>query len=918
MDLNQLVKNLHNGDSAAGLKQDRNILWFDELSLEDISLVGEKNATLGELTSKLSKLGVKTPSGFAITSHAYAYFLEQTGLKDTISDLLIDLDVTSMHNVEQRAKKIRAIIQDSEFPELLKLQISRAYKTLEDKYGTHVDIAVRSSVVSKNLNNSFIGQHESYLNIHSEEQLIHYVKRCIASLFTLRAITYRAQNNIRHFDVTMSIGIQKMVRSDLAVSGMMSTLDPSTGFNKVTSISAGYGLGEPLVEGVVTPDEYMVFKPTLEEGYKSIISKTLGEKHLKRIYDSNGSKLTKDVMVPKIQQKNFALDDSEILELSKVSIIIEDHISAKLGYYQPVDLEWAKDGQSQELFIVDARAERIHSKKKVDVLKSYELLEESDVILRGEPVGNSIAHGQIKIVHDVQDANHFKEGDILVTDMTDADFEPLMRQASAIIVNRGSRNSHSSILARELEIPVITQTYNATEILENGAKVTVSCAEGTGIVMEGFVKYKVAEISNDNFIETKTKSLMSIENTNTAMRDSFIINSGVGSFSQSSIIKDTIKIHPNALLFYSELQQNSHAKEEVKLIDKLTHGYEDKIDYYIDTLAQEISKVAAAFYPKKVMVNLSDLNSKDYLSLIGGQFFEPLEENTLLGFQGVSRYISKEFLDAFKLECLAIRKVREELGFKNIKVVLPMCKTLDDLKSVDSILSGIGLKRGVDGLEIMMSCSTPANVILADQFLMHCDGFVIDIDTLSQLTLGYDSTVEIDSFVYSNSDLAVKELLLPVIHKCNERGKYVSVRGELNTEMISFVVESGIQNISLLPSCLAKNTLLIAELEHTLSKKTTTFKPGFSIKNYTSTEITKKVIKKNSNSTKKKTIVKKVIKKSIKKVESSKTIKKSTSSKKKSTKKPEVKKKSKKSIKSLKKTSSSKKKISKKTTSKKK
>lgn len=899
MDLNQLVKNLHEGESASGLKEDRNILWFDELGIEDILLVGGKNASLGEMYRELSKLGVRVPYGFAVTAHAYNYFIDQTGLRDKIRDILLDLDTTNLHNLQQRGKRIRAIIMDAEFPELLKLQIIRAYKSLEDKYGKHIDVAVRSSATAEDLPDaSFAGQQETYLNVHSEEQLLHSCKRCFASLFTDRAISYRTDKGFSHFDVALSIGVQKMVRSDKACSGVMFSIDTESGFDKVAFITGAYGLGENVVQGAVNPDEYIVFKPTLEEGYKPIISKTVGEKHIKMVYDHNGSKLTKNIPVPKSMQEKFVLEEDEVLELARWAIIIEDHYSAKKGHYQPMDMEWAKDGITGELFMVQARPETVQSRKDKSKIESFELVEEGRVLVKGVSVGSKISHGPIKIINDIHEAQSFREGDILVTDMTDPDWEPIMKKASAIITNRGGRTCHAAIISREMGVPAVVGCGNATEELKDNQKVTISCAGGeVGVVYDGYLKYKVSESSVENIPDTKTKIMLNLGNPHLAFQSSFLPNDGVGLAREEFIINSGVQIHPNALLFYNELKKNPHAKEDVRKIEELTKGYDDKVQYYVDKLAEGMAMISAAFYPKKVIMRLSDFKSNEYANLIGGKFFEPTEDNPMIGFRGASRYYSPEFKDAFKLECLAVRKVREEFGLKNLKLMIPFCRTPDEAKKVLSVMAEAGLERGKDGLEIMLMCEIPSNVILADQFLSLCDGYSLGTNDLTQLTLGLDRDSELVSHIYDERNQAVKDLVTAVIHKCNEKGKYVGICGQAPSdypEFAEFVVEAGIQTMSLNPDTIIKTKLAIAELEHKLAKKGTKFNPGFKINSYDVEE--EKVVKKApSKKVVKKVTPKKVVKKAapkkvVKKATPKKVVKKSKSSSKKVTKKASAKK----------------------------
>ncbi|MDA3855725.1 MAG: phosphoenolpyruvate synthase [Candidatus Woesearchaeota archaeon] len=845
MDLKNLVKNLHEGESTSGLKENKNILWFEELGIDDIPYVGGKNASLGEMYVSLSKLGVKVPYGFAVTANAYNLFVDGSGVKDKVRVLLSDLNTKDLINLQERGRKVRAAIMDAEFPEILKIQIIKAYRAMEEKYGKHIDVAVRSSATAEDLPDaSFAGQQETYLNVHSDEQLLHSCKKCFASLFTDRAISYRVDKDFDHFNIALSIGVQKMVRSDLSCSGVMFSIDTESGFDKVAFITGAYGLGENVVQGAVNPDEYIVFKPTLEEGYRPIISKTVGEKHLRMVYDTSGSKLTKNIPVSKEMQEKFVLKDDEVLMLAKWAIIIEDHYSAKKGHYQPMDMEWAKDGQTGELFIVQARPETVQSRKDRTKVETYEMVETGKILVQGVSVGSKIGHGQVKIIHDIHEANNFEKGDILVTDMTDPDWEPIMKKASAIITNRGGRTCHAAIISREMGVPAVVGCSNATTALKVNSKVTVSCAGGeVGYIFEGFLKYKITEFKVDNVPETKTKIMLNLGNPHLAFSQSFLPNDGVGLAREEFIINSGIQIHPNALLDYANLKKNPKALEDVKKIEALTKGYDDKVQYYVDKLAEGVATIAAAFYPKKVIIRLSDFKSNEYANLIGGRFYEPVEDNPMIGFRGASRYYSPAFKEAFKLEIVAMKKVREEFGLKNIRLMIPFCRTVTEAKKVLQVIKEGGLERGKDGLEIYLMCEIPSNVILADQFLDLVDGYSLGTNDLTQLTLGLDRDSELVSHVYDERDQSVKDLVAAVINKCNERGKYIGICGQAPSdypEFAEFVVEAGIQTMSLNPDTVVKTKLAIAELEHKLAKKPGKFNAGFQIKSSHKTAPVKK------------------------------------------------------------------------------
>lgn len=877
MDLHNIVKNLESGESATGLKEKKNILWFDELKIEDIPFVGGKNASLGEMYSQLSKLGVKVPYGFAVTANAYNFFIQESGLKEKIVQILSDLNTADLLNLQERGKKVRTAILDASFPEVLRLQIIKAYNDLELKYSKNVDVAVRSSATAEDLPDaSFAGQQETYLNVHSVEQLIHSCKKCFASLFTDRAISYREDKGFSHFDIALSIGVQKMVRSDLSCSGVMFSIDTESGFDKVAFITGAYGLGENVVQGAVNPDEYLVYKPTLEEGYRPIISRKVGEKHIKMVYDSNGSKLTKNIPVPKNLQEKYVLEDDEILMLAKWAIIIEDHYSAKKGHYQPMDMEWAKDGNSGELFIVQARPETVQSRKDKSKIQNYDMVETGKVLTKGVSVGSKIGHGQVKVIHNILEASNFKKGDILVTDMTDPDWEPIMKLASAIITNRGGRTCHAAIISREMGVPAVVGCSDATQVLKNNQKVTVSCAGGEiGYVYEGFLKYKVSEFSLDSVPQTKTKIMMNLGNPHLAFAQSFLPNDGVGLAREEFIINSGVQIHPNALLNYQSLkdfvkgkkvnfvnnQSKEYVEDEIKKIEDLTKGYEDKVDYYVDKLAQGMAMISSAFYPKKVIIRLSDFKTNEYANLIGGKLFEPLEDNPMIGWRGSSRYYSQGFKEAFKLEIKAIKKVREEFGLKNLRIMIPFCRTLNEARKVLEVIKEAGLQRGQDGLEIYLMCEIPSNVILADQFLDLVDGYSLGTNDLTQLTLGCDRDSELVSDVYDERDDAVKSLLSYVIDKCNKRNKYIGICGQAPSdyqEFAEFVVECGIQTMSLNPDTIVKTKLAIAKLEHKLSGLTKKFDSNFDSKSFcVDFSKTKKVVKKQVKKTVKKTTTKK-------------------------------------------------------------
>ena len=797
------------------------VLWLSDVTIEDIPLVGGKNASLGEMIRNLSPMGINIPDGFVVTSKAYEKFIEFNNLKKKISDILETINYDDVADLHKKAYLIRELIKGGEFPPDLEELIKEYYSKLSEKYGMHAaDVAVRSSATAEDLPDaSFAGQQETYLNVVGAENVLTAIKKCFASLFTDRAISYRKSFGFDSFSVGIAVGIQKMVRSDLGASGVMFTLDTESGFRDVVVINAIYGLGELIVQGVVTPDEYMVFKPTLMQGYSAIIEKKLGRKDRKMVYGAKEER-TKIINVALTDQKKFALSDDEILKLARWGIMIEEHYSKKKGKWTPMDIEWAKDGKLGELFIVQARPETVHSRKENKILKIWNILEDEEKrakkrIVSGIAVGDKIATGRVRILYNLEDASDFKEGEILVTDITDPDWEPIMKKASAIITNRGGRTAHAAIVARELGIPAVVGTGNATEILENGMEVTVSCAEGEiGYVYKGRIEYEVEEVNLEDMPKPKTKIMMNIGNPETAFRNSFIPNDGVGLAREEFIIANYIKIHPLALLKFDELKEKD--KELADEIENLTFGYDDKAQYFVKKLSYGIAKIAAAFYPNPVIVRFSDFKSNEYANLLGGQYFEPKEENPMLGWRGASRYYSDIYKEAFALECEAILRVRNKMGLTNVKVMVPFCRTPEEGKKVIEVMEEYGLKRGENGLEIYVMAEIPSNIILADHFAEIFDGFSIGSNDLTQLTLGIDRDSGLVAHLYDERNEAVKRLISQLISVAKEKGKKVGICGQAPSdfpEFAQFLVEQGIDSISLNPDSVLKTTLAIVEME---------------------------------------------------------------------------------------------------------
>ena len=729
------AKKLEISTTNPDLKERAFVLWFEQVGIADVPLVGGKNASLGEMIQRLTPTGVNVPTGFATTSYAFRHFIEKAGLKIRLQRLLADLDVSDVNLLRERGRQARTLILNTPFPSELDEAITSNYMHLSQRYGVEVemcdasddleaclsrhsgvDVAVRSSATAEDLPDaSFAGQQETYLNINGIDRVLKACHLCFASLFTDRAISYRTTKGFDHFEIALSVGVQKMVRSDLAASGVMFSIDTETGFRDTALITAAYGLGESVVQGVVNPDEYVVFKPTLKQGFRPLLEKRLGSKEIKMIYDIGGGKSTTNVLVPKSEQVKYALQDDEILKLAKWACIIEDHYANVRGMDSPMDIEWAKDGETGDLFIVQARPETIHSQKIGNVLKTYKLNSKPTTksLLVGRAVGEMIGQGRVRTIVDLRKLDEFQEGEVLVTTRTDPDWEPIMKKASAVITNQGGRTCHAAIIARELGIPAIVGCDNATDILKDGQAVTVSCAEGEdGQVYDGLLPFAIEHLELDALPPIRTKIMMNVGNPREAFRLSLIPNDGVGLARTEFIIANHIKVHPLALLNFDTLKDNG-AKWE---ISQLTSQYRDLSDYFVDKLASGIGILAAAFYPKPVIARMSDLKSNEYANLIGGSEFEPHEENPMMGWRGASRYYDPKYRDAFGLECKAFKRVRDEMGLTNMIPMIPFCRTPDEGRKVLAEMAKHGLIRGENGLQVYVMCELPSNIELADRF----------------------------------------------------------------------------------------------------------------------------------------------------------------------------------------------------------
>ena len=793
------------------------IRWFAETGLGDIPLVGGKNASLGEMYRELAAQGVNVPNGFAITAEAYRYFLHESQLDQQIKVTLSDLDTHDIDNLRQRGRQVRQAIVAAPLPEALERAIVEAYDGLAAESHEHVDVAVRSSATAEDLPDaSFAGQQETYLNVQGHSALLDACRRCFASLFTDRAISYRVDKGFDHFSIALSIGVQRMVRSDLATSGVMFSIDTESGFRDAVLINAAYGLGENVVQGAVNPDEYYVFKPTLQQGFRPILQKRLGTKEFKLIYDIGGGKMVKNVPVPPDDRERFALSDDDILTLATWACLIESHYSAKRGQPTPMDMEWAKDGQTGDLFIVQARPETVQSQKSQDVIDSYHLQQRGEVLVRGRSVGEKISYGPVHVIKDVHQLQTFQDGEILVTDKTDPDWEPIMKKAAAIVTNRGGRTCHAAIVSRELGLPAIVGSENATDLLQDGQVVTVSCAEGeTGFVYAGELPFKVEHVVLSDLTRPETHVMMNVGNPEEAFALAALPNDGVGLAREEFIITTFIKIHPLALLNYDQLE-DAAVKHE---IDRQTVGYADKAQFFIDRLAEGVAMIAAAFYPKDVIVRLSDFKTNEYANLIGGAPYEPTEENPMLGFRGASRYYDPRYRDGFALECRAMQKVRNEMGLTNLKLMIPFCRTVEEGRRVQAEMAKHGLKRGENGLELYVMCEIPSNVILADAFAEIFDGFSIGSNDLTQLVLGVDRDSEIVAHVFDERDPAVKTMIASVIKAAKAKGRKIGICGQAPSdypEFAQFLVEQGIDSISLNPDVVLKTTVAMLEMEQQL------------------------------------------------------------------------------------------------------
>jgi pyruvate,water dikinase len=800
------------------MSQSQYIRWFSEISNDDVSLVGGKNASLGEMFQALSSQGIRVPDGFAITAAAYRRLLDEADTRARLHELLDDIDGCDSATFAQRAQQARELIGAIEFPDELQAQILDAYQQLQTRYAQPISVAIRSSATAEDLPTaSFAGQHESYLNVSGDAAVLDGCKRCFASLFTERAIQYRLNNGFDHFKVALSIGVMKMVRSDEAASGVMFSLDTDTGFRDVVFITGAWGLGETVVQGAVDPDEFFVHKPTFNEGYRSVLRRHLGAKQIQMTYSSQsdaGDKVTQTVPTTKAQQQQFCLRDDEVLQLADYAIRIENHYSERAGRPRPMDIEWAKDGLDGELYIVQARPETIASKKSGSHLQQFHLSARTEPLLTGRAVGGKIAQGKVRVIKSAAEQEAFQPGEILVSDITTPDWVTIMKQASAIVTNRGGRTCHAAIVARELGVPAIVGTGNATSRLNSGDEVTVSCAEGdTGYVYAGKLPFEVEEMHIDSLPRPQTKIYINIANPEQAFETALMPSDGVGLLRLEFIISETIQAHPLALLHPEQVEDESQ-REQLQQISRLSASSQQ---YFIDTLAEGVATIAAAFYPRPVIVRLSDFKSNEYARLLGGEFFEPHEENPMLGLRGAARYVHPDFAQAFALECAAMKKVREVMGMHNVKLMIPFCRSPEEAQAVQKVMQENGLVRGENGLEVYLMVELPSNVLQFEAFAPLFDGFSIGSNDLMQLTLGVDRDSAVVSSAYDARNASVKKLMSMAVEAARRAGKPVGICGQAPSdfpEVAQFLVSLGITSMSLNADSVIHTTRLAAEYEH--------------------------------------------------------------------------------------------------------
>jgi pyruvate,water dikinase len=802
------------------------IRWFKDLRIEDVPLVGGKTASLGELYSTLSSQGVKVPNGFALTAAAYRDALREAGAEDELRKLLAGLDKRRIADLAKRAAKARAIVYAATDRDDLRTEVAHAYRQLEQEYGKGVAVAVRSSATAEDLPNaSFAGQHDSFLNIRGARELFEACRRCFASLFTDRAISYRTDNGFDHFKVALSVAVMKMVRSDLAASGVMFTLDTESGFRDVAFITGAYGLGENVVQGAVDPDEFYVHKPTFNAGFRAVLSRRLGAKEKRMVYAKAHAKAaakshgatTRNVATPLAERQQFCITDTDVLELAQSAIAVENHYSERAGHAMPMDIEWAKDGRDGTLYIIQARPETVASRRTADAMESYVLKKAGKSVITGRAVGEKIAAGKIRLIRTERDLRAFRPGEVLVAASTSPDWEPVMKTAAAIVTDHGGRTCHAAIIARELGVPAVVGTENFSKTAKTGMTVTVSCAEGdVGHVYEGSLPFEVSKVAIDKLERPRTEIMVNLGNPEIAFKTAMTPNDGVGLARMEFIISQHIGIHPMAL---ASPKKVTSAKDR-KTIESLTAHYKKPADFFVERLAEGVGTIAAAFFPRPVIVRLSDFKTNEYASLVAGADFEPHEENPMLGFRGAARYAHPAYAAGFALECAALRRVRDTMGLTNLKIMIPFCRRVEEARKVIETMAGHGLKRGDNGLEIFMMCEIPNNVLLIDDFAKLFDGFSIGSNDLTQLTLGVDRDSDIVAFDFDERDPGMLKMLTMAVEGAHRNRRHVGICGEAPAnypEVASFLAGLGIDSISVNPASVLRTMEIVREAERELT-----------------------------------------------------------------------------------------------------
>ena len=798
----------------------RYVRWFSGIGMGDVQFVGGKNASLGEMYRELTPFGVRVPDGFAITAEAYRYVLDEADAWPKLHEALDGLDVNDVDDLARRARMARDVVYGAPLPQDLAAEIAAAYAELKREYGNQLTVAVRSSATAEDLPTaSFAGQHETYLNISGEAKLIDSVRRCFASLFMDRAIRYRVDNGFDHFKVYLSVGVMKMVRSDLAASGVIFSIDTETGFSDVVFITGAYGLGENVVQGAVDPDEFYVFKPALREGKRAVLRRSLGGKEIRMVYsEGEGRETTRNMPTPKEDQRRFCISDAEVLELADYAVKIEDHYSSKAGRTMPMDMEWAKDGSDGFLYMVQARPETVASRKSFDMLEEYELEGRGEALAKGRAVGGKVASGRAHVITNVGQLNEFREGEVLVADTTTPDWGTVMKLASAIVTNRGGRTCHAAIVARELGIPAVVGCDNATESIRSGKDVTVSCAEGdVGMVYSGILPVRRTLTDLSSLPRPQTHLMINIGNPDIAFQARFLPNDGVGLARMEFIIDQYIKAHPMALL-HPEKVKDGGARAS---LEALTRFHASPADFFVERLSEGVGTIAAAFYPKPVIVRMSDFKTNEYASLLGGRWFEPAESNPMLGFRGASRYTHPAYAEGFALECRAMKRVRDDMGLANVKLMIPFCRRVEEGQRVLDAMAQHGLKRGENELEIYVMCEIPNNVVQIDAFSRLFDGFSIGSNDLTQLVLGVDRDSQIVSFDFDERDPGVMEMIRLTVEGARRNGRHSGICGQAPSdypEMAQYLVEIGIDSISLNPDTVLKTTRHVLEVEKRLGR----------------------------------------------------------------------------------------------------